>query len=41
MKITPKAKKNLKKAKKQGFMARKGSKMLSTRRKKGRKTLIK
>lgn len=41
MKITPKAKKNLKKVKKQGFMARKDSNILTSRRKKGRKTLVK
>mgnify|MGYP000039241351 CR=1 FL=1 len=41
MKITPKAKKSLKKVKKQGFMARKDSNILTSRRKKGRKALVK
>ena len=41
MKLTPKAKKNLKRTKKQGFMARKGTNMITSRRKKGRKALVK
>ena len=40
MKKTPVAKKSAKKIKKQGFLARTGSKILKNRRAKGRKKLV-
>ena len=41
MKITQKKKKNIKKVKKQGFRARKDSNILTSRRKRGRKSIVK
>lgn len=41
MKLIPKAKKKLKKVRKQGFMARKEKNLIKTRRQKGRHKLVK